>query len=276
MTASPSLPGAFESLTATLLGEAGTGPAFALEDDRAPLECAVVSNVAQGALLHFTAQNPCGTAALVIGGGGYVQLMAGREGVQVARWLNILGIDAHVLIHRFPDAANGVMAPLEDARAAMRFLRERGASRVGVVGLSSGGHLGACLLACTDEHSPDFAVIGYAPISTNAAGRTVIADKPPLAPPEKQAFYDALQPDAQMAENPPPCFVVYAASDPVVPVVNARRLTAAIEARGGHAELHVFAEAPHGFALDTASLPVSLWPQLCEAWMRQMTILPPS
>lgn len=270
------LPAGFAGIDATPLnGLAAVGEAaFALENDDSPIEEAIVSRVTQGALLHFPALRPIGSCALVIGGGGYVQLMAGREGVQVARWLNALGIDAHVLIHRFPDAQNGAEAALEDARSAMQILRERATGSLGVIGLSSGGHLAACLLGQSGETRPDFAVIGYAPISTNAAGRTIVADKPPLEPPEKQAFYDAYQPDAQLADGPPPCFIVYAASDPVVPVANAYRLGSAIEARGGHAALHIFAQGPHGFALDTVGLPVSEWPRLCEGWMREEGVIP--
>jgi hypothetical protein len=34
--------------------------------------------------------------------------------------------------------------------------------------------------------------------------------------------------------------------------------------------LHVFADAPHGFALDSdKDLPVTKWPSMCEAWLRQ-------
>ena len=245
---------------------------------------AVVTAVAQPVLLAYRPAIPNGRAMLVIGGGGYVALMAGREGVAVARWLTGLGYHAFVLIHRFPDATHGPAAPLDDASAAMRAIRAEGFVQAGVVGLSSGGHLAACLVAARpvdwpiDRQGeavsrPDVMVIGYAPISTNAAGRTIVADKPPLPPVEKQALYDALQPDAQLLRDPPPAFIVYAANDPVVPVENARRLHAAWQAAGGAAECHLFADAPHGFALDTADLPVSLWPRLCEAWLRQTGFL---
>jgi dipeptidyl aminopeptidase/acylaminoacyl peptidase len=110
-------------------------------------------------------------------------------------------------------------------------------------------------------------IIGYAPISTNANGRTVIPDKPPLPPPEKQALYEAMQPDAQLADNPPPTFIVYAANDNVVPVENAYRLHKAIHAKGGKAELHVFADAPHGFALREREKPAREWPALCSTWL---------
>lgn len=272
-----------------MLGADGAWPlwdaaaAVTFEDPAAPPDAAVVTAVAQPVLLGFHPAQPNGRAMLVLGGGGYVALMAGREGVQVARWLTALGYHAYVLLHRFPDAASGVAAPLDDAREALRRIAAQGTAPrgIGVVGLSSGGHLAACLAAAYPEEwrpraptvRPDAIVIGYAPISTNARGRTIVADKPPLPPVEKQAMYDRLQPDAQLLPAPPPAFLVYAGNDPVVPVENARRLHAAWQAAGGAAELHVFADAPHGFALDTVAMPVSIWPALCEAWLRQIGFL---
>ncbi len=256
-------------------------PAVTFDDPTAAPDAAVVTAVDAPVLLGFHPAVSNGRAMLVLGGGGYVALMAGREGVQVARWLTGLGYTAYVLLHRFPDAANGVSAPLDDAREAMRRIRDSGHDAVGVVGLSSGGHLAACLVAeypaewesRSEVVRPDVMVIGYAPISTNAKGRTIVSDKPPLPPVEKQAMYDRLQPDAQLLPSPPPAFIVYAGNDPVVPVENARRLHAAWAAAGGAAELHVFGDAPHGFALDTPGLPVSVWPMLCEAWLRQVGFL---
>lgn len=258
-------------------------PAVSFEHADAAPQVAVVTAVEQPVLLGFRPARPNGRAMLVLGGGGYVALMAGREGVQVAQWLTALGYHAFVLLHRFPNAAHGPSAPLDDAIEAMRLIRASDLNfiGVGVVGLSSGGHLAASLFAAYPEdwparsHAarPDVAVIGYAPISTNAKGRTIVADKPPLPPVEKQALYDRLQPDAQLLPAPPPAFIVYAENDPVVPVENAYRLRAAWIAAGGAAELHAFADAPHGFALDTKGLPVSVWPVLCEAWLRQVGFL---
>lgn len=262
--------------------------AFTLADPAAAPEAAIVTSVARPILLGYAPAQPSSRAMLILGGGGYTQLMAGREGVQVARWLTELGCHAFVLIHRFPNAEHGVAAPLDDAMEAMRRIRASGHADggLGVVGLSSGGHFAACLAAeypaewtpPASRHPgqatrPDVLVVGYAPISTNAKGRTIVADKPPLPPVEKQAMYDRLQPDAQLSAGPPPAFIAYAGNDAVVPVENARRLHAAFEAAGAGAELHIFADAPHGFALDTPDLPVSLWPRLCEAWLRQTGFL---
>ncbi|KAH8648545.1 Alpha/Beta hydrolase protein [Xylariales sp. PMI_506] len=259
--------------------------AFQLEQPDGPVDAAVVSSVERPWLFGY---NPAATAAngravLILGGGGYVQLMLGKEGIIVARWLASLGFQAFVLVHRFPTAATGgPQASLDDARRALRLVAERGQAPkgLGICGLSSGGHLGASLLAeypgawtPADGDSPlpavDFSIIGYGPISTNAVGRTIVANKPPLPPPEKQAFYDAVQPDVQLRVPAPPTFIVYSGNDPVVPVVNAYRLAEGLTKVGAPVELHVFADAPHGFALEAKDLPVSVWPNLCEAWLRQ-------
>jgi acetyl esterase/lipase len=261
---------------------------FSLENIAASPGAAVVTSVAHPWLFEFRPRRPNGRAMLVLAGGGYTALMVGREGVAVAGWLTALGYQTYVLIHRFPSAEHGTAAPLDDAMEAMRMIRASGhADRgLGVVGLSSGGHLAACLAAeypmewsppaagwAQQSTRPDVLVVGYAPVSTNARGRTVVPDKPPLPPAEKQALYDRLQPDTQLIANPPPAFIVYAANDPVVPVANAHRLATALRDAGGSTELHIFADAPHGFALDTYGLPVAVWPRLCEAWLRQVGFL---
>lgn len=254
----------------------------------APAHDAVIGNVFRARLFLFKAAKPTRRAALVFAGGGYTKLVIGKEGVEVARWLNALGLHAFVLAHRFPGKA-GSQAPVDDAIEAIRQVRARAdewgvdGQQIGVCGLSSGGHLASCLLArypdvwraTESPHAhvsprPDFVVVGYAPISTNASGRTVIPDKPPLQPPEKQALYEVMQPDLQLLDRPPPAFIVYSANDEVVPMENAYRLHRALIAKGGSAELHVFADAPHGFALREKRGPVAKWPELCAEWLKNL------
>ncbi|KAK7420794.1 hypothetical protein QQX98_002598 [Neonectria punicea] len=240
----------------------------------------VVTKVERPYLFGYRPAKPNGRGVLILGGGGYVELMVGREGISVAKWLNSLGFYAFVLVHRFPTAKTGASAPLDDARRSFKLMAESGHAPqgLGICGLSSGGHLGSALLAKypeawtsrdSDFPAPQFAIIGYGPISTNAAGRTIIANKPPLPPVEKQALYDTVQPDVQLESPAPPAFIVYSNNDPVVPVTNAYRLAEGLTKAGGSVELHIFADAPHGFALDTPGLPVSNWPSLCASWLRQ-------
>ncbi|KAM6510193.1 hypothetical protein FALCPG4_017819 [Fusarium falciforme] len=263
-----------------LWGEGSLEGAFELETPGGKTDNAVVTSVEKPFLFGYRPEKANGRGVLILGGGGYVQLMVGREGIAVAKWLNSLGFYAFVLVHRFPNADTGAPAPLDDARRALKLIKESGHAPqgLGICGLSSGGHLGAALLADYPQAwtapdpeipRPDFAILGYGPISTNAVGRTIITDKPPLPPVEKQSLYDIVQPDVQIKSPAPPTFIVYSNNDPVVPVVNAYRLAEGITNGGGSVELHIFADAPHGFALDTLNLPVSKWPSMCEAWLRQ-------
>ncbi|KAH7010426.1 Alpha/Beta hydrolase protein [Ilyonectria destructans] len=254
--------------------------AFELSTPGGTLDNAIVTKVDRPFLFGFRPAQPNGRGVLILAGGGYVELCVGREGIAVAKWLTSLGFYAFVLVHRFPNAQSSPSAPVDDARRAFKLMAESGLAPkgLGICGLSSGGHLGAALLAkypqswtSLDPELPttQFAILGYGPISTNAAGRTIIENKPPLPPVEKQALYDAVQPDVQLNSPAPPTFIVYSNNDPVVPVVNAYRLAEGITKAGGPVELHVFADAPHGFALDTPDQPVSDWPLMCEKWLRQ-------
>jgi acetyl esterase/lipase len=275
------------------LAPQGDRPAFVYGNPDAPVNDRDVVDVFTPRVYGYRPTRPNGRAALVLAGGGYTKLVVGYEGVEVARWLTRIGFHAFVLVHRFPcerwavGGRNGSQAPLDDARQAMRLIRARRAdwgldeNGIGVVGLSSGGHLAAALVANYPaawaaphspqsgvSHRPDFLVVGYAPVSTNATGRTIVPDKPPLPPPEKQALYETVQPDAQLAEDPPPAFIVYSAADPVVPVENAYRLASALRAKGGRVETHVFAQGKHGFALREKDLPIGQWPAICAQWLR--------
>ena len=124
---------------------------FVFEDLAAPVHDRVISDVFHPRVFAYAPKTPNGRAALVLAGGGYTKLVVGKEGVEVAEWLASLGFHAFVLVHRFPCARFGSQAPVDDAIEAMRQIRARAAEfgidprGIGVCGLSSGGHLAACL-----------------------------------------------------------------------------------------------------------------------------------
>ncbi len=254
----------------------------------------VVRGVRRPSLTPFLPAQPSGTAAVVIPGGGYTSLMLDKEGTAVARWLSGIGVAAFVLRHRLPGEGHGAHAPLQDAQRAMRLLRRRAAewnldsARIGAVGLSSGAHLAASLgvahgrrlarpIDDTDTlpARPAFLVLGYGPYSGNARDSLIDPDQAPLAPPEKQALYDAYPVDRMVTADAPPAFLVTAGDDVRVPPENSLRLYRALAAVGVPAELHVFAGGGHGFAIDEAQgRPVAAWTGLCEAWLAWLGLLP--
>src|SRR6185312_2042242 len=97
--------------------------------------------------------NATGTAIVICPGGGYQHLAIDKEGHDMARWLNTIGIAGIVLKYRLPGAsgrgasnlsgvADAVHVALEDAEAAVRLVRAHAAewhikpNAVGMMGFS--------------------------------------------------------------------------------------------------------------------------------------------
>jgi acetyl esterase/lipase len=87
-----------------------------------------------------------GTAEIVCPGGGYQGLSMDKEGDQIARWLNSLGVTSFVLKYRLGPKYHHPVE-LGDAQRAIRTVRFKAAEyrimpdRIGIMGFSAGGHL---------------------------------------------------------------------------------------------------------------------------------------
>ena len=149
--------------------------------------------------LHFiSAKGPRKARALVYGGGGYIDLVYDREGLDIAHWLSGMGIDAYVLIHRLPGAPSnidGVPNPsdiaLQDGLMAMDYLGQLADMPLLHVGLSSGGHLAGVMACQLHRLKAKGLMIGYAPLNANHRRYKFPKAKPDYPPVEKQDFYDA-------------------------------------------------------------------------------------
>ncbi|PTY06525.1 xylanase [Opitutaceae bacterium EW11] len=223
------------------------------------------SLVSEPTLTFFPApeRNTAGPCVLVLPGGGYRTVVFDKEGTEVARWLNGLGMSAAVLKYRTRDPEKkdlpGVLAAtLDDARQAMRVLRGRAAEwkidpkQVGAIGFSAGGDLALRLTlepapaAESAAYRPDFVALVY------AGGR--LPDRSNLAGPL------------------PPFFIVHAADDSKVPVMSSVVLFGALQEAGVRAELHVYSKGEHGFALRSNG-EVRSWPDLFRAWAGEQGFL---
>lgn len=227
-------------------------------------------------------------AMLIIPGGGYQRLAMDKEGRGMARYLAARGVTACVLIHRMPAEgwSAGADAPLQDAQRAMRVIRSRAegwavdSARVGLVGFSAGGHLGGML--ATRHSAPVYAPgdeidalsarpfeagLIYPVISMDAAvahkgSRAHLLGDQPSA--ERIAAYSV---DRQVSADTPPCFLVHAADDPVVPVANSLLMFQALQAARVRSELHIFEDGGHGFGL-TIKTTARAWMGLFMDWRR--------
>ena len=93
-------------------------------------------------------------AVLICPAGGYKHHSDSSRQVQ---WLNGLGVAVYVVKYRLPVHGYKHPAPLHDAQRAMRIIKQNAeswgldASKIGVLGGSSGGHLASTLATHYDE-----------------------------------------------------------------------------------------------------------------------------
>lgn len=192
----------------------------------------IVTDVVRPVLLHFPADKAqaVGAAMIVAPGGGFRALMMSYEGMDVARRLNAMGVDAFVLKYRLShDGSSGprreaiVKLAGDDGRQAVRIVRERAGEfgyapdRVGMIGYSAGGMVACDALFGPSETRPNFAAIIY--------GAREVKEIPDPAP---------------------PLFLAVAADDLMSAGRTVDLFTAYRKAKGP-AELHVFQAGAHGF-----------------------------
>jgi acetyl esterase/lipase len=210
-----------------------------------------------------------GTHVIVLPGGGYATHVA-NEAEPVAAWLQGLGYVASVF--RYPLHARHP-APLEALRAEIRRLRAGGATRVGIVGFSAGGHLGglaALALGGEDRELVDFVVLGYAITSmeteTYRPARLILLGEDASPQLRRETSLDALVTPAA-----PPFFIWHTAEDVYVLPEHTYRLAAALAANNVPHTVHVFAHGPHSLGLAEDAGETALWTRLAAPWMAEQS-----
>ena len=78
--------------------------------------------------------------------------------------------------------------------------------------------------------------------------------------------------EIKVDKNTPAAFVVQTKDDAQY-YRSSLAYGAALDAQGIPVELHLFAKGGHGYGLRPSQNPVSQWPNLCEAWMRESGFL---
>jgi acetyl esterase/lipase len=217
-----------------------------------------------------------GAAVVVCPGGGYNNLAWDHEGEQVGRWLKSIGVTAAVLKYRVPrrpDTPKGQppIQALMDAQRALGMVRNNAndwgidPKRVGILGFSAGGHLGAWASTNYDKRSydavdaadkvdcrPDFAVLVY-PGGVLKRGTEQLAE------------------EIGVNSQTPPTLLVCATDDNLSE--SSVFLYLALKRAGVPVECHLYTKGGHGFGMRPSNNPCSTWPQRCEDWLRAQQIL---
>ncbi|MGB9454512.1 MAG: alpha/beta hydrolase [Bryobacteraceae bacterium] len=232
-----------------------------------------------------------GAAIVVCPGGAYVHLALDHEGAQVARWLNSIGVAAFVLQYRLGPRYHH---PIEwgDAQRAIRTVRSRAAQyrvlpdRIGIMGFSAGGHLASTAATHFDSGNPDaadvidrvssrpdFAVLAYPVITlTDPYAHRGSRDNL-LGPNPNPKLVESLSNELQVTADTPPTFLFHTSNDPVVPVENSVLYYLALHKAGVPAEMHIYAQGPHGVGLAPTDEALSTWPARLADWLRVRGLL---
>lgn len=249
-------------------------------------------NVTEPDVEIFRPEKPNGTGVLIMPGGGYAYVVIDKEGRDVARWFNSIGITACVLKYRLPNTDThrfGPEVPLRDAKRALRLMRSQAkawglqTNRIGAVGFSAGGHLASTLGTHFDAGDPaskdtvervscrpDFLVLCYPVISmdpaiTHVGSRNLLLGKHP-----SEDLVRRFSNELQVRSNTPPVFICCAADDKAVSPENSIRFYQAARAAGVSAELHIFEKGGHGFSLWPNRRAGRTWPGLCQSWLQEL------
>ncbi len=229
-------------------------------------------------------------AVIICPGGGYHHLSYQISGFQLAKWFNTMGITAFVLNYRLPnspDLAKPETGPLQDAQRAIRIIRanvtrwDLQPDKIGIMGVSAGGHLAASLGNITDDVSaigdslnaisfrPDFTILVSPVITmgqyTHKGSRENLLGKTP-----SKEMVDKYSMELQVKSTTPPCFIAGAFNDKGVDPRNSLYFYQALLEKNISTSFHVFPQGGHNIALRNNPGSTQLWTTLCEEWLVEM------
>jgi len=214
-----------------------------------------------------------GTAVVICPGGGYVGVSQIKEGSEIAKWFNNLGVSAFVLYYRMPNGHYKI--PLKDAQTALSIVRKRAKewnidkNKIGIMGFSAGGHLASTAGTHFKNkcQRPAFMILAY-PVVTMDSAYTHMGSRTNLLgahPSEK--LVKQFSNELQVKKNTPPAFILHARNDGAVPIANSRNLLKALQNKGIQAELQEYDLGGHGFGMRKHDIPTDNWPEVLKAWM---------
>ncbi|GDY09969.1 endo-1,4-beta-xylanase [Planctomycetia bacterium] len=205
-----------------------------------------------------------GTAVVICPGGGHSKLCLGHEGYALAEWFRDRGIAAFVLKYRLArEKGSAYTIPdhaMADTRRALRMVRSRAAEwhiktdRVGILGFSAGGELAA------------YAAMKHDPGQKDAAD---VIEQQSSRPDFQALIYPGSSGSFTAETGMPPVFIAAGYSDRPDIAEGMASLYLKYKAAKVPAELHLFANAGHGFGYRHNAKPsaAARWPERFTEWL---------
>ncbi len=234
-----------------------------------------------------------GRAVIICPGGGYAGLAIYKEGHDIAKIFNTMGVAAFVLKYRLPQAIGVVKeqsykVPLQDAQRAIKIVRSKAAEwkidpdKIGISGFSAGGHLAASAGTLfkndwsnigddIDRYScrPDFMVLFYPVISSEKQAVHSGSFNNLLGKNSNDELLRLFSCDKQVSAETPPTILILADDDKKVVPDNSILFYQALNKNNVPAALHIFSKGGHGFGLPQKG-EATIWPQLVKDWLQTL------
>lgn len=248
-----------------------------------------------------------GMAVIVCPGGSYCWHDYNVEGVQVAEWLNSMGMTAFVLKYRVQGIFQYVTHSralfgghchpdmIEDIQRAIQYIRDHAIEyninpkRIGTMGFSAGGHLvmSAACFYTTDFISrygiysgqslrPDFVASIYPVVSmshpdTHKRSRRALLGEWGK---RKRSLRDSLSIEKHVTKTCPPVFLVNCKDDPIVRCHNSELLDSALTVKGVPHLYVQYETGGHGFGASDilGSKDSRSWKEKFKEWINELSL----
>ena len=220
-----------------------------------------------------------GYAVIICPGGGYTGVSHIKEGQDVARWFNNLGVSAFVLYYRMPNTNSEI--PLQDAQKAIEIVRQNAKAwhikpnKIGIMGFSAGGHLASTVGThwVSKKHRPAFMILGYPVVTMNKTYTHMGSRNNLLGNNPSDDLVQQFSNELRVTPKTPPTFIFHSRDDEAVPFANATNLKAALDANKVKSTLALYEKGGHGYGMRHKTADCKQWPEDLQLWLREIKVI---
>ena len=180
-----------------------------------------------------------------------------------------------------------------DGQRAVRWVRSKASlfsissNKIGILGFSAGGHLASTIGTHYDtpeefvndeidkiSSRPDFMVLVYPVISftedyTHEGSRRFLLGKN-----ADEELVRSLSNELMITKDTPPTFLTSTYEDGAVPFENSLAFLKGLRENEVPAAFYLSTKGRHGLGLGGDEAGFSQWPKVCEAWFKEMEVIP--
>ena len=183
-----------------------------------------------------------GYAVIICPGGGYTGVSHIKEGQDVARWFNNLGVSAFVLYYRMPNTNSEIP------------------STVGTHWVSK-------------KHRPAFMILGYPVVTMNKTYTHMGSRNNLLGNNPSDDLVQQFSNELRVTPKTPPTFIFHSRDDEAVPFANATNLKAALDANKVKSTLALYEKGGHGYGMRHKTADCKQWPEDLKLWLREIKVI---